>query len=80
MLFKMWLINVETHELERFNSEDTAPNYAILSHTWEESGEVTYQDWHNRSSTAIRDKSGFIKIITFCDKVKGQYEYVWVDT
>jgi len=29
----MWLVNVETFELEDFLS-DTKPPYAILSHTW----------------------------------------------
>ena len=37
----MYFINTETLKLEKISSSEQALEYAILSHTWEEEGEVT---------------------------------------
>lgn len=58
----MWLINVETLELEFF-SDATAVEYVVLSHTWA-SGEVTFEDMSNQS--VARHKAGWPKIEMTC--------------
>ena len=52
--------------------------YAILSHTWEESEEVTFEDMKNSMGN---NKAGFKKI-QFCAEqaVRDGLRYVWVDT
>lgn len=58
--------------------EDHPPPYAILSHTWLEGQEVTYQEM--RAGTG-RNKTGFNKI-RFCGEraVVDGLQYFWVDT
>ncbi|KAF0326687.1 het domain-containing protein [Colletotrichum asianum] len=74
----MRLINTETLELEDFASNDLAPPYAILSHTWGD-GEVTFHDWQDRVSRV--KKRGFYKIQSTCQQAfLGGYSYAWVDT
>ncbi|KAH7200661.1 heterokaryon incompatibility protein-domain-containing protein [Fusarium oxysporum] len=54
------------------------PKYAILSHTWDETQEVTFQDCNYVSSTS---KTGYSKIRRTCElALAGGIEYVWVDT
>jgi len=48
--------------LENFVRDDEVPPYAILSHTWIEGEEVTFQDLTNNTS---KDKLGYKKI-RFC--------------
>jgi len=52
--------------------------YAILSHTWEESEEVTFEDMKNSMGN---NKAGFKKI-QFCAEqaVRDGLRYIWVDT
>lgn len=60
----MRLINTHTLELSEFLGGNV-PNYAILSHTWED-GEVTFQDWKDLDTT--RKKRGFFKIEMACEQ------------
>jgi hypothetical protein len=63
---------------------DKIPPYAILSHTWEEGHEVTFDDLKNRDAgkgVDEEDKHGYRKI-SFCAK-QAKYDglvYFWVDT
>jgi hypothetical protein len=64
-------------ELTSFNDEPYPP-YAILSHTWSEGQEVTYNEL---VASAGKDKTGYAKI-RFCGEraaVDG-LQYFWVDT
>ena len=76
----MWLIRVDSLELEEFVG-DKIPRYAILSHTWGDE-EVSFQEWHSRhATTEVSSKRGFAKIESACALacVDG-YGYLWVDT
>ncbi|KAL5374129.1 hypothetical protein DPSP01_012190 [Paraphaeosphaeria sporulosa] len=66
-----------TYELTHFDHDDPPP-YAILSHTWEEGQEVSYQEL---IAGAGRDKTGFEKI-RFCGEraEADRLQYFWVDT
>jgi hypothetical protein len=57
---------------------NTTPAYAILSHTWIDSQEVTYQDLISGTGNG---KSGYDKI-KFCGEqaAKDGIQYFWVDT
>ncbi|KAJ8129864.1 hypothetical protein O1611_g3766 [Lasiodiplodia mahajangana] len=73
----MWLINVESMELEEFTPPNL-PAYAILSHTWGEE-EVTFQEFGNLK--LAEKKVGFKKIEKTCElAVAKSIRYVWVDT
>lgn len=50
----MRLLNVDTLELEFFDSVEQRPPYAILSHTWE-TEEVLFEDWEPRDRDVISD-------------------------
>ncbi|KAM6520319.1 hypothetical protein FSOLCH5_005111 [Fusarium solani] len=52
----MRLLNTEPVELKYF--ADNAPQYAILSHTWDEE-EVTFQDMEQGRA---KDKKGYTKV------------------
>jgi hypothetical protein len=74
----MRLIHVQTLNLvEKFG--DQIPPYAILSHTWHDGEEVTYQDW---SDTRVRSSiKGFQKITAACRIAQqDKLSYLWVDT
>lgn len=72
----MWLINVETFQLEYF-MESKIPKYAILSHTWEDE-EVTFQEFGQDSA---KSKKGYRKIERTCEEArKHGLCYAWVDT
>ncbi|KAF6807040.1 het domain protein [Colletotrichum sojae] len=59
----MWLINTKTLEMEE---QPLLPNkYAILSHTWERTGEVTFRDMQDFSRAS--EKAGFQKIQKTCE-------------
>ena len=63
---------------EEFYDDYKIPKYAILSHTWEQNQEVSYQ---NCNSVESRLKSGYHKIRTTCRlALEEQLEYVWIDT
>lgn len=74
----MRLINVDTLRLEDFPGAESAPPYAILSHTWGK-GEVSYQDFQNQE--LAREKEGFRKIELTCQQAKHDgLQYAWADT
>jgi hypothetical protein len=64
-------------ELTTFD-DDTAPPYAILSHTWTAGQEVTYEEILAGTGT---NKSGYAKLC-FCGEraAADSLEYFWVDT
>lgn len=72
----MRLIDTKTRELLEFFG-DKVPEYAILSHRWEE-GEVTFQDW---SIAGREKKKGYFKIDMACRQAQDHgWKYLWVDT
>jgi hypothetical protein len=60
----MKLLNAHTWQINDFISDDSIPQYAILSHTWVNE-EVSFQDWQNSASTEVSVKQGYEKI-RFC--------------
>jgi hypothetical protein len=64
-------------ELINFNTDDIPP-YAILSHTWSEGGEVTYDELVAGKG---KNKAGYAKL-RFCGEraTKDHVSYFWVDT
>lgn len=73
----MRLIHTHTFELSEFLGGDI-PDYAILSHTWED-GEVTFQDWKDLDTA--RKKRGFFKIEMACEQARDDgLDFLWVDT
>lgn len=64
-------------ELSTFNNDDIPP-YAILSHTWSEGNEVTYDELVTSKS---KNKAGYAKL-RFCGEraAKDGLKYFWVDT
>jgi hypothetical protein len=73
---KMRLINTRTMLFEEFIGRNL-PNYAILSHTWEEE-EVSFKDMSDASS---KSKKGYGKIAMTCHlAAKAGLRYAWVDT
>lgn len=76
----MWLINVDTLELEEVIGKDAWIDrpYAILSHTWEKD-EVSFQDMKNLE--LARQKQGFRKIRKTCRQAREDgLKWAWVDT
>ncbi|KAK2740218.1 hypothetical protein CKAH01_18611 [Colletotrichum kahawae] len=77
------LIDVKTLRLKSFNSQK-APPYAILSHTWVEDEEVSFQEMceiADNLSHPATTRSGYRKIEETCHQAtKHGLEYVWVDT
>jgi hypothetical protein len=74
----MWLINVETMQLEDFTVRP-APQYAILSHTWSEE-EVSLQEFTCQNADTAK-KEGFAKIEGTCRlAAENHIKYAWVDT
>lgn len=72
----MRLLNSTTLQLENF-SPNAIPNYAILSHTWEDD-EVLFTDI---GSERAKSKSGYYKIWCSCKQASHDgIGYVWVDT
>jgi hypothetical protein len=72
----MRLLNVYSLSVDSFPGE--APEYAILSHTWED-GEVTLQDLEK--GAGVERKMGFGKIQHVCDIAKrAGLKWVWIDT
>lgn len=75
----MRLLNARTYELQTFLGKDK-PNYAILSHTWED-GEVLFEDIQNTSRNDWSAKKGYFKIKKTCDQaLQDGLDFVWIDT
>ena len=75
----MWLLSTKDQELKYFSSEDVAPPYAILSHTWGEmEDEVAF---HELKSEGVEKKPGFAKIRYCCNQaLKDGLLWAWIDT
>jgi hypothetical protein len=74
----MWLINTEALRLEEFNSHNP-PEFAILSHTWEPEGEVSFQAFKDLKGR--EQMGGFTKIKQTCRLAAAAgLPYAWVDT
>jgi hypothetical protein len=72
----MRLIDAESLQLREFFGD--VPEYAILSHTWDE-GELSLQDWNHLDEA--QKKAGYAKIKGSCHQaLKDGLKYVWVDT
>lgn len=73
----MRLLNTTTLKGGYFYGEGGVPEYAILSHTWQEE-EVSFQDIDSSSGAS---KAGFRKIRGCCDRARiDGYDWVWIDT
>lgn len=75
----MRLLHTSSLKLHEFLNE-SVPTYGILSHTWVENEEVSYQEMSNLSPS-VKARSGYQKIINCADTIKELgYDYVWIDT
>ncbi|KAF5487532.1 Vegetative incompatibility protein HET-E-1 [Colletotrichum siamense] len=73
----MRLVNARSLQLEEFFGEGI-PKYAILSHTWTEGQEVTFQEF---SAQKARNKSGWTKIERTTQlALEDKLHHVWIDT
>jgi hypothetical protein len=71
----MWLLNTQTLKLEAFLSR--IPEYAILSHRWEETEELSFGD----VTAEYQHLKGYQKVVTFCEEAtRHGFQYAWVDT
>ncbi|KAI0517902.1 HET-domain-containing protein [Xylaria bambusicola] len=89
----MWLLNTDKLDRPKLVQvpEESAPRYAILSHTWGKE-EITFQDiqelsrreWSravSQTAMTIQKKKGFIKIRRAAAIAADHgYNHVWVDT
>lgn len=72
----MRLINTHTRQFEEFIGSQI-PEYAILSHTWEEE-EVTFKHYSDGDYQGMK---GYAKIDMTCHKAEEEgLSYAWVDT
>lgn len=73
----MRLIDTTSRRLVEYVG-DNVPPYAILSHTWEEGEEVTYQEFMGQLSL---HKKGWEKIWKACELAEeNNLSLAWVDT
>ncbi|KAI8633818.1 heterokaryon incompatibility protein-domain-containing protein [Xylariaceae sp. FL1651] len=77
------LIDTTTLRLKVFTGRKV-PRYAILSHTWEDDQEVSFQEMTsiNKDLDCLAaNKTGYVKIVQTCAKAaKHGFRHVWVDT
>ncbi|KAJ4286000.1 hypothetical protein N0V88_008151 [Collariella sp. IMI 366227] len=75
----MRLLHTTTHQLEHFISQDQAPPYAILSHTWGPD-EVIFKDLHS-GELSYKLKQGWRKIVASAlYAANNGWQYIWIDT
>lgn len=75
----MRLLNAHTLEFAEFVGDDL-PEYAILSHTWVDGQEVTFQEME-KLEAPTRSKSGFKKILHTAElTIAHNLTYFWIDT
>jgi hypothetical protein len=73
----MRLLDTKALEFHEFN-QSQLPEYAILSHTWRQGEEVTFQEMLSKDREL---KTGFAKIKNACSVArKHDLDYAWVDT
>jgi len=74
----MRLLNITTFKLEEFWENNDTPDYAILSHTWEEE-EVSFQVIADLNSAS--QLLGFKKIQASCRQASEDgLDWIWIDT
>jgi len=74
----MRLLETTTLTLEFFFGE--IPEYAILSHRWEDE-EVVYEDIRNGVTKEVEAMKGFPKVRGSCRLARQEgYKYIWIDT
>ncbi|KAI0479815.1 hypothetical protein F4859DRAFT_477444 [Xylaria cf. heliscus] len=83
----MRLLDVQTLQPKSFLNEETRPPYAILSHTWREGEEVTFEDllrYHEAIAheqpyiaDSIASRTGFMKIRGCCNIAAQCYGLKW---
>jgi hypothetical protein len=72
----MWLLHDTELRLQQFSPDDV-PQYAVLSHRWEQE-EVTFQDMKNETFSYLK---GFSKLQGCCKRrAEDGYSWVWIDT
>jgi hypothetical protein len=82
----MWLINIRTRLLEKFDTnEEKPPPYAILSHRWgRDEDEFTFQEYRYASGTVAlqaQDDPKLRKLNGLLEQArKDGLRYVWIDT
>jgi hypothetical protein len=75
----MQLVHTQTLKLNEVWDDDV-PYYAILSHTWEKSQEVSHREMINLT-LEVKKKTGYDKIKKCAVLAKRQeYDRVWIDT
>jgi hypothetical protein len=73
----MWLLNAKAYELKQFRGS-TQPPYAILSHTWDDDAEVSFEDVRISQQTTL---PGWTKIENLCRQaLNDNLDWVWADT
>ncbi|KAI1658179.1 hypothetical protein F4813DRAFT_388963 [Daldinia decipiens] len=76
------LIDTRTLCLVSIPREDT-PRYAILSHTWDNDNEISFQEMmaiNDDPHHPATDKTGYLKIVGTCQMAKNHgIPYAWVD-
>ncbi|KAK4465795.1 heterokaryon incompatibility protein-domain-containing protein [Cladorrhinum samala] len=74
----MWLLDTDTLRL-CLVSDSAKEKYAILSHTWDDTGEVSFQDMLDIEVAS--SKPGFRKVKITCKIAKSRgLKYAWIDT
>ncbi|THU83912.1 hypothetical protein K435DRAFT_843869 [Dendrothele bispora CBS 962.96] len=75
---------IDTHSLRftEFEENGTTLLYAILSHRWVESEEVTFQEFLDvQGREKMKKKSGYQKIILACMRARNDgIDFIWIDT
>ncbi|KAF5339513.1 hypothetical protein D9758_016362 [Tetrapyrgos nigripes] len=76
----MRLLHTSTYELKEFIGL-SVPEYAILSHTWEDE-EILFSDLRDAAARdAATQKKGWQKVVGTCEQAsKDGLEWVWIDT
>ncbi len=79
----MRLLSTQTNEIREFISDEDAPRYAILSHTWT-NHEVSLQEWrtmeHTMALNTMESRSGYVKIkISRRQAALDGLEWIWID-
>ncbi|ETI26324.1 hypothetical protein G647_03101 [Cladophialophora carrionii CBS 160.54] len=73
----MRLLHTKDLQVHEFAPGNAPEKYAILSHTWEEEGEVTLQDIEKGHAPAMK---GYMKLKNSCRKaVNDGYHWIWID-
>ncbi|KUJ21002.1 HET-domain-containing protein, partial [Mollisia scopiformis] len=73
----MRLIDTSSLTLHEFSGADT-PKYCILSHRWEETGEVSFKDLQAGIGPELK---GYSKVLGCCKQaVLDGWKYAWIDS